>query len=131
MFFRNSFGSTGLMIFSITASTNSCFICLPSLISGACCVESTTVSIADGLPSTYSQRDLALGVGAQVRHAAVLAQLRLALDQAVRVVDRRRHQLGRLVAGVAEHQALVAGALLRRSSCAWSTPCAMSGICLS
>jgi hypothetical protein len=28
----------------------------------------------------------------------------------VRVVDRRRHQLGRLVAGVAEHQALVAGA---------------------
>ena len=37
-------------------------------------------------------------------------QLRLALDQAVRVVDRRRHQVGRLVAGVAEHQALVAGA---------------------
>ena len=27
----------------------------------------------------------------------------------MRVVDRRRHQLGRLVAGVAEHQALVAG----------------------
>ena len=32
--------------------------------------------------------------------------------EAVREHDRRRHQLGRLVAGVAEHQALVAGALL-------------------
>jgi len=28
----------------------------------------------------------------------------------MRVVDRRRHQVGRLVAGIAEHQALVAGA---------------------
>jgi len=33
----------------------------------------------------------------------------LALYQAVRIVNRRRHQLGRLVAGVAEHQALVSG----------------------
>ncbi len=57
-----------------------------------------------------AHRDLALGVGAQEGQAAVLAQLGLALDQAVRVVDRRGHQLGRLVAGVAEHQALVAGA---------------------
>ena len=30
----------------------------------------------------------------------------------MRQVDRQRHQLGRVVAGVAEHQALVAGALL-------------------
>jgi hypothetical protein len=57
-----------------------------------------------------AHRDLALGVRAQEGQAAVLAQLGLALDQAVRVVDRRGHQLGRLVAGVAEHQALVAGA---------------------
>ena len=57
-----------------------------------------------------AHRHLALCVGAQERQAAVVAQLSLALDQAVRVVDRRRHQLGRLVAGVAEHQALVAGA---------------------
>ena len=57
-----------------------------------------------------AHRHLALGVGAQKRQAAVLAQLGLALDQAVRVVDRRGHQLGRFVAGVAEHQALVAGA---------------------
>ena len=52
--------------------------------------------------------------------------------------DRQRHELGGLVAGEAEHQALVAGALLvelvrvaldaapRRPS---STPCAMSGLC--
>eukprot|EP01137_Pigoraptor_chileana_P029047 Opistho-2@13734 len=53
---------------------------------------------------------LALGVGAEEGQAAVLAQLGLALDQAVGVIDRRGHQFGRLVAGVAEHQALVAGA---------------------
>jgi hypothetical protein len=57
-----------------------------------------------------AHRHLALGVGAQEGQAAVLAQLGLALHQAVRVVDRRGHQLGRFVAGVAEHQALVAGA---------------------
>ncbi len=33
-------------------------------------------------------------------------------DEPVRDRDRQRHQLGRVVAGVAEHQALVAGALL-------------------
>jgi hypothetical protein len=57
-----------------------------------------------------AHRDLALGVRTQERQAAVLAQLRLALDQAVRIVDRRGHQLRGLVAGIAEHQALVAGA---------------------
>jgi flagellar motor component MotA len=62
------------------------------------------VHIADG--------DLRLGVGAQPGQAAVAAQHRLALDQAVRQVDRQRHQHRRLVAGVAEHQALVAGALV-------------------
>ena len=51
-----------------------------------------------------------LASGPQEGQAAVLAQLRLALDQPVRVVDGRGHQLGRFVAGVAEHQALVAGA---------------------
>ena len=32
----------------------------------------------------------------------------------MRQVDRQRHELRRLVAGVAEHQALVAGALVQR-----------------
>ena len=50
--FSHSFGSTGLMISSITASMNSGFIFVPSLISGACWLDSTTVSIECGLPST-------------------------------------------------------------------------------
>jgi hypothetical protein len=62
-----------------------------------------------------AHRDLALGVRAQEGQAAVLAQLGLALDQAVRVVDRRGHQDRGLVAGIAEHQALVAGAGVRGS----------------
>ncbi len=62
------------------------------------------VGIADG--------DLRLGVGAQPAESSVLAQLRLALDQAVREEDGQRHVARRLVAGVAEHEALVARALL-------------------
>src|ERR1043166_7494379 len=42
----------------------------------------------------------------------VAAQLGLALDQTVREIDRHRHELRRLVAGVAEHEALVARTLL-------------------
>ena len=53
---------------------------------------------------------LRFGIGAQKRQAAIFAQLGLALDQAVRVVDGRRHQRVGLVAGVAKHQALVARA---------------------
>ena len=53
---------------------------------------------------------LALAVGAQPRQRAVLADLGQAPGQAVRQRDGQRHQLGRLVAGVAEHHALVAGA---------------------
>ena len=44
-------GSTGLMISSITASMNSAFI-VASHVSGACWLDSTTVSMATGLPST-------------------------------------------------------------------------------
>ena len=40
------------MISSMTASVKAGFILLPSLISGECWVEITTVSIASGLPST-------------------------------------------------------------------------------
>ncbi len=55
-------------------------------------------------------RDLALAVGPQVVDEALAADLRQAAGQLVRQHDRQRHQLGRLAAGVAEHQALVAGA---------------------
>jgi len=57
------------------------------------------------------QRDLRLRVRAQPRQLAGLAYLGLLFDEAVRVVDRRGHEFRRLGAGVAEHQALVAGAL--------------------
>ena len=67
---------------------------------------------ADGLVAVVLDGDLGLAVGAQVRDGPVLADLGQAAGEPVRQVDRQRHQLGRLVAGVAEHQALVAGALL-------------------
>ena len=41
-----------------------------------------------------------------------MAGLGEALEDLVRVEDRRRHELGRLAAGIAEHDALVAGALI-------------------
>jgi len=69
---------------------------------------------ADDLVVLVAQGDLALGVRAQPLELARLADLGLLLDQAVRVIDRGRHVLRRLVAGVAEHQALVARALLFR-----------------
>ena len=57
-----------------------------------------------------AHRHLAFRVRAQERQAAVLAQLGLAFDQTVRVINRRRHQFGGFIAGIAEHQALVASA---------------------
>ncbi len=54
--------------------------------------------------------DLALGVRPQERHATIFAQLGLALHQTVGVVNGRGHQLGRFIAGITKHQALVAGA---------------------
>ncbi|MNV29696.1 hypothetical protein D3C71_1209300 [compost metagenome] len=60
-----------------------------------------------------AQGDLALGIRTQPRQRRVLllADLGLLLDQTVRVVERRRHEFRGFVAGVAEHQALVASAL--------------------
>ena len=59
--------------------------------------------------------DLRLRVGTQERVLlrVLLADLRQVLDEMMRERDRQRHELGRLVAGEAEHQALVAGALVR------------------
>ena len=56
--------------------------------------------------------ELRLRIRAQPRQAAILADFRLSLHQPMRVIDGERHQLRRFVAGIAEHQALVAGALL-------------------
>ena len=55
--------------------------------------------------------DLGLAVRAQVGEFAVLADLGQALGEPVREPDRHGHVGRGLVAGVAEHEALVAGAL--------------------
>src|SRR3546814_8597179 len=68
----------------------------------------------DRLAVFVAQGDLRLRVRAQPRQRRVLllAHLGLLLDQAMREMDRGGHVAARLVGGVAEHQALVAGALL-------------------
>ena len=57
-------------------------------------------------------RHLRLRIGAELAGLplACLASLRQALEDLVRIIDRRRHQLGGLPAGITEHDALVAGA---------------------
>jgi hypothetical protein len=57
-----------------------------------------------------ADRDLGLGVGAEVGKRAVLAHRREPLGEAVGERDRERHQLVGLGRGVAEHHALVARA---------------------
>ena len=95
------------MISSITASRRSdCFT------SGSCWVESTTASRPDDLAVRIAAGHLRLGVGTQPGQQVVLAHFGLAFDEAVRVADRRRHQRLGLVRRVAEHQSLVAGALV-------------------
>src|SRR5271170_7096498 len=64
------------------------------------------------MPVDVAHRDLTLGVGPQESDLLFLAQPRQILHQAMRQGDRQRHQFGRLVAGEAEHQSLVARSLL-------------------
>ena len=52
--------------------------------------------------------DLAFAIGAQVGHFAGAAHLAQLADQLVGQHDRQRHQFLGFVAGVTEHQALVA-----------------------
>ena len=66
----------------------------------------------DRAVAVVADGDLGLAVGTQVGDLAALADRGQPLGQPVGQVDRQRHQLGGVVAGVAEHQALVAGALL-------------------
>ena len=66
----------------------------------------------DRLAVFIAQRDLALGIGLEEGRRAVLAVLGQALQDLVAVIERRGHEVGRLVAGEPEHDALVAGALI-------------------
>ena len=54
--------------------------------------------------------DLALAVGTKPVDFLLLAGFRQAIGDAVREGDRQRHQFGRFITGVAEHESLVAGA---------------------
>ena len=66
---------------------------------------------ADRLAVLVDDRHLRLAVGAQVRHGAGPTHLGQPLGEPVRQPDRQRHEIRRLVAGVAEHHSLVSGAL--------------------
>ena len=92
---------------SMTASLS--VLCLTS---GECCVETTMASTAHRHVVLVLDRDLGLAVGPEKVDLARLAHVGEALGELVRVGDGRRHELGGLVGRVAEHEALVAGALL-------------------
>ena len=65
-----------------------------------------------GLAILVAHRHLALGIRAELAGIALTLTARLGekLQDAMRIVDRRRHEVRRLVAGIAEHDALVARA---------------------
>ena len=66
----------------------------------------------DRLVAVVGDGDLGLAVGPQVGQLAALADRGEPLGEAVGQVDRQRHVLRGVLAGVPEHEALVAGALL-------------------
>ncbi len=68
----------------------------------------------DRLAVLVADRELALGVGAKRRFRTGLPRLGEAAEDRMGVLDRRRHELGRLHRGVAEHDALVARAFVLR-----------------
>ena len=64
------------------------------------------------LAIAVTHRYLRFCVRAQPRQASILSQFRLPLHQAMGIIDRHRHQLRRFVAGVAEHEPLIARPLI-------------------
>jgi hypothetical protein len=66
----------------------------------------------DGLAAFVAHGQLAFRVRAQRRLLARFAHLGEAAEDRMGILDRRRHQVGRLVHGVAEHDALVARAFV-------------------
>ena len=66
---------------------------------------------SDRLAVFVFDRHLALAVRPQPIDEILLSAFGQAIDQAVSEGDRHRHKLRSLIAGVAEHQALVAGSV--------------------
>ena len=64
------------------------------------------------LPILVEHGDLALGIWAEMGDRSSVADLRMAGNKPVAQVDGQRHQCIRFIAGVAEHEPLVTGALL-------------------
>src|SRR3546814_9397213 len=58
------------------------------------------------------KRDLALGVRLKEIDDLAMPVGGHAFEDAMRIIKRRRHQVGRLVASKAEHDALIAGAFV-------------------
>ena len=75
-----------------------------------CCVEMTTRIHAGGAAINIFDGDLGFSIGAEEINDVLLADFSELVRKAVRELDGHGHQLGRFVAGIAEHQALVAGA---------------------
>ncbi len=78
--------------------------------SGACWVETTTVSTRTARWPSYSTVTWLLLSGRSQPTTFCCRALGQAIENAMGQGDRQRHQFGRVVAGIAEHQALVAGA---------------------
>ena len=77
-----------------------------------CWVEIRAPTSRIGTPrAVVLERDLGLAVGSQVGNGAGLANLGELLRHAMGQPDRKRQEVGVVVAGVAEHHPLVAGAL--------------------
>src|ERR1044071_4081873 len=71
------------------------------------------VGDADGLVVDVLDGNLAFGVGPKPFDPAAFADAGQFAAEVMGVHDRSRHELRRLICGVAEHQALVSGTLLR------------------
>ena len=69
----------------------------------------------DRLAVLVAQRDLALRIRLKLRAFARVTHFSKALQNVVRVLQRRRHQLRRFLTSVTEHDALIAGALVLRA----------------
>ena len=100
-----SAGITRVTIFSVMSSRRVSFETSGAVLSG----DDDRVD-ADGTAVVVFDRDLRLAIGTEIIEQAVTPRARESLDQLVRQRNRQRHELVGLGAGVAEHEALIAGA---------------------
>jgi hypothetical protein len=94
-----------------------------------CCVDTTTVLMRTGTAVSYSMVTWLFASGrSQLTRPALRSSASLRRTSLCDSAMRRGHELGRLVDREAEHQALVAGALLGWRPSPSFTPWAMSGL---